>query len=372
MNEKEGATDMSVLYALLMRVSRAFFNTQQIVVLDQLMRQEEISDENLAKNVGLTVKEIHRLCGTLKEACLIKTSTITEPKKSEQQQRTIPRTCYYIDWQQELENKGYLCTGCKKTFTPLEIRELFDQYLHVFLCDVCGTELIHNDNAENVKETEKLHGRFMEQSQPIIDLLKKIDKLKIPASTFPRGPNSKGSGSGSTHMQNSQNGNLQTGDFHVVLKSDNEASKAERQAELEKKRQQNELPIWHVVSTVSGEVMISNNNKVEIQEDDDQKNEIGRNQVSSEFIEEVEDGIEDMYLSPEVPNISKNIIEEEEFEEFDIIEVQQNNINIEDDDEFDDVIEFEDTRNNKRLKIEEQYYGNGNIINNRKSNGTHY
>ncbi|CAJ0833106.1 3185_t:CDS:2, partial [Entrophospora sp. SA101] len=73
MNEKEGATDMSVLYALLMRVSRAFFNTQQIVVLDQLMRQEEISDENLAKNVGLTVKEIHRLCGTLKEACLIKT-----------------------------------------------------------------------------------------------------------------------------------------------------------------------------------------------------------------------------------------------------------------------------------------------------------
>ncbi|CAJ0751734.1 7542_t:CDS:2, partial [Entrophospora sp. SA101] len=42
MNEKEGATDMSVLYALLMRVSRAFFNTQQIVVLDQLMRQEEI------------------------------------------------------------------------------------------------------------------------------------------------------------------------------------------------------------------------------------------------------------------------------------------------------------------------------------------
>ncbi|CAJ0635314.1 7545_t:CDS:2 [Entrophospora sp. SA101] len=325
MNEKEGATDMSVLYALLMRVSRAFFNTQQIVVLDQLMRQEEISDENLAKNVGLTVKEIHRLCGTLKEACLIKTSTITEPKKSEQQQRTIPRTCYYIDWQQELENKGYLCTGCKKTFTPLEIRELFDQYLHVFLCDVCGTELIHNDNAENVKETEKLHGRFMEQSQPIIDLLKKIDKLKIPASTFPRGPNSKGSGSGSTQdqdMQNSQNGNLQTGDFHVVLKSDNEASKAERQAELEKKRQQNELPIWHVVSTVSGEVMISNNNKVEIQEDDDQKNEIGRNQVSSEFIEEVEDGIEDMYLSPEVPNISKNIIEEEEFEEFDIIEIE--------------------------------------------------
>lgn len=295
----------------------------------------------------------------------------------------------------ELENKGYLCTGCKKTFTPLEIRELFDQYLHVFLCDVCSTELIHNDNAENVKETEKLHGRFMEQSQPIIDLLKKIDKLKIPASTFPRGPNSKGSGSGSTQdqdMQNSQNGNLQTGDFHVVLKSDNEASKAERQAELEKKRQQNELPIWHVVSTVSGEVMISNNNKVEIQEDDDQKNENGRlnekddgnasylesyyanlrNQVTNEFIEEVEDGIEDMYLSPEVPNISKNTIEEEEFEEFDIIEVQQNNINIEEDDEFDDVIEFEDTRNNKRLKIEEQYYGNGNIINNKKSNGTHY
>ncbi|CAG8773919.1 5166_t:CDS:2, partial [Acaulospora morrowiae] len=198
MSGMKEATDMSVFIALLMRVARAFFQTQHIVVLDQLTRQESISDENLAKGVGLSVKEIHRLCGTLKEARLIREFARTEPKKAEQ--RAISRTYYYIDWQQvvnvikwkifriremvhermrnELENKGYLCPGCKKTFAPLEIRNLIDMTRGgAFVCDLCHTELIHNDNAENVKGTEKLHGRFMEQSQPLIDLLKAIDKL---------------------------------------------------------------------------------------------------------------------------------------------------------------------------------------------------
>ncbi|CAG8518599.1 6052_t:CDS:1 [Cetraspora pellucida] len=95
----EEKTDMTVFIALLMRVARAFFQTQQIVVLDYLTKHETaISDENLAKGVGLTVKEIHKICGTLKEARLIKTFTKAEPKKAEQ--RAIPRTFYYIDWQQ--------------------------------------------------------------------------------------------------------------------------------------------------------------------------------------------------------------------------------------------------------------------------------
>src|SRR2546423_13995771 len=89
---------MSVFITLLMRVARAFFQTAHIVVLDQLTKHEAMSDENLAKGVGLNVKEIHKLCGTLKEARLIKTFTRAEPKKAEQ--RAIPRTYYYVDWQQ--------------------------------------------------------------------------------------------------------------------------------------------------------------------------------------------------------------------------------------------------------------------------------
>lgn len=91
-------TDKTPLKNLLRRVARAFFSTQYIVVLDQLAIHESISDENLAKGVGLTVKEIHRLCGFLKESHLIKTYTKSEPKKAEA--RAIPRTYYNLDWQQ--------------------------------------------------------------------------------------------------------------------------------------------------------------------------------------------------------------------------------------------------------------------------------
>ena len=100
MSSMEETTDMTVFVTLLMRVARAFFQTAHIVVLDQLTKQEAISDENLAKGVGLNVKEIHKLCGTLKEARLIKTFTRAEPKKAEQ--RAIPRTYYYVDWQQAI------------------------------------------------------------------------------------------------------------------------------------------------------------------------------------------------------------------------------------------------------------------------------
>ncbi|CAG8504656.1 15733_t:CDS:2 [Acaulospora colombiana] len=272
-------TDMSDLVALLMRVARAFFQTQHIVVLDQLTRHESISDENLSRGVGLTVKEIHRLCGTLKEARLIREFAKTEPKKAEQ--RAISRTYYYIDWQQELENKGYLCPGCKKTFAPLEIRNLIDMTRGVFLCDLCHTELIHNDNAENVKGTEKLHGRFMEQSQPIIDLLKAIDKLVIPVSSVEKlqvSSGTKGGQPGSTQeqdLQYSQDTGTSSGDIVVVIQGDNEASKTERQAETEKRRQQNALPSWHVRSTVSGDIMVSNAGNAGTTQENEQKAEIG-------------------------------------------------------------------------------------------------
>ncbi|CAG8452721.1 3182_t:CDS:2 [Funneliformis caledonium] len=405
-------TDMSVFVALLMRVARAFFQTAHIVVLDQLTKHEAISDENLAKGVGLNVKEIHKLCGTLKEARLIKTFSKTESKKAEQ--RAMPRTYYYVDWQQvvnvikwkifkiremvgdrmrsEQENKGYLCPGCKKVFAPLDVHNLFEPLRDAFVCDLCHSELDHNDNAENVKGSEKLHGRFMEQSQPIIDLLKSIDKLRIPVSSvekFQHGSGAKNGQSGSTRLV-------------IVFQDDNETSKMERQAELEKKRQrsfgksidfyflyrqQNALPAWHVRSTVSGDVMVANawsqGAAKEIEEQKvenvrvNEKGDEGHNRYLDEYYANL---YQDTDTSPMVEEDDEfeevEVEENEEVFEGDFEEVEIDTYNghtyAEDDDDF-EIVE-DSHRYTKRQRTEPhnddygKYRGNGN----RKSIGTHY
>ncbi|CAG8607776.1 20089_t:CDS:2 [Dentiscutata erythropus] len=385
----EEKTDMTVFIALLMRVARAFFQTPQIVVLDYLTKHETaISDENLAKGVGLTVKEIHKLCGTLKEARLIKTFTKAEPKKAEQ--RAIPRTFYYIDWQQvvnvikwkiyriremvgdrmrnEQENKGYLCTGCKKTFAPLEIRNLFDTVRSTLVCDLCHTELIHNDNAENVKDTEKLHGRFMEQSQPIIDLLKFADKLVIPVSSIDKlqaTSGAKGDQQGPMpDVPYARNHNLHMEDIVVVFQDDNEASKAERQTQHAKNRLQNALPAWHVRSTVTGEVMANNTVNTGSAQENEQNEESGR---TKEKDSELESFYAEYYanLNNSETDASPNVDDEEEIvpvDEFEEVDIE----NQDDDDEF-DMVELDFSgRESKRSRTDSFDGKNGH------SNGRRY
>jgi transcription initiation factor TFIIE subunit alpha len=423
MSSMEETTDMTVFITLLMRVARAFFQTAHIVVLDQLTKQEAMSDENLAKGVGLNVKEIHKLCGTLREARLIKTFTKAEPKKAEQ--RAIPRTYYYVDWQQvvnvikwkifkiremvgdrmrsEQENKGYLCPGCKKVFAPLDVHNLFDSIRQAFICDLCHSELDHNDNAENVKGSEKLHGRFMEQSKPIIDLLKTIDKLRIPVSSIEKlqaGSGAKNGQSGSTQehdVQYAQDTSQQMGgDIVVVFQDDNEASKIERQAELAKKRQQNALPAWHVRSTVSGEMMVSNSwnsgatkeieeqkvENVRVNEKDDEghsryleeyyANLLQDTDDASPVIEETEDD-EFEEVEMERGEDTEEFMESQEFEE-EQIDTYNSHTHVEDEDDL-DMVDFEDSpRYIKRSRTGsidndyEKYHENGT----KKTNGTYH
>ena len=64
-----------------------------------------------------------------------------------------------------LDNKGYLCPRCKKSYSTLEVAHLLDLTRNVFVCDVpgCGTELIDNEDAEDVRQSKDTLTRFNEQ-----------------------------------------------------------------------------------------------------------------------------------------------------------------------------------------------------------------
>ena len=118
-------------------------------------------------------------------------------------QRSVGRQYFYIDYQSfcnvvkwrmaemrriidqglrnELDSKGYLCPQCHKAFQALEADRLINFQLGTFNCDVCGAELVDNENAENVVGSQDRMQRFNRQMRFILEGLRKTEDMVLPA-----------------------------------------------------------------------------------------------------------------------------------------------------------------------------------------------
>ena len=86
---------------------------------------------------------------------------------------------------QELDNKGYICPLCTKSYTALEVDQVFDFVRNILACDVCGTELVDNENSEKVKGSKDRMQRFNAQMKYIRDGLRNIEGVVMPAYALP-------------------------------------------------------------------------------------------------------------------------------------------------------------------------------------------
>lgn len=84
--------------------------------------------------------------------------------------------------QQELDNKGYICPQCGKSYTPLEVDKLMDFAKGIFVCEICHGEVIDNENAESVKGSQDRMQRFNRAMRFIIEGLRKTESMVLPAS----------------------------------------------------------------------------------------------------------------------------------------------------------------------------------------------
>lgn len=57
---------------------------------------------------------------------------------------------------------------------------LMDPFKNVLACDVCGTEVINNENEDEVKGSRDRMQRYVEQTKTIVDLLKKMEEVVLP------------------------------------------------------------------------------------------------------------------------------------------------------------------------------------------------
>ncbi|KAI9140799.1 hypothetical protein BKA69DRAFT_1175601 [Paraphysoderma sedebokerense] len=268
---------INTLKALVYRVSRTFYDTKEILVLDVLNKRLSIKDEELARCLRMNTRDVNKLCSKLREDRLIRMESRGDGVRHG---KPVLRWWCTLDYKlfvdvtklrlykmrmmidakmrSELENKGYICPNCQKTYTPLEAQSLIDPTTFLFNCEICGTNLENNENEEGVRLSQEALSRFIEQTNPITEILKQTDQIKLPVYNPLQTPAENAAITSTRTVQKdiqlaTETGTSATNDIVVVFETDDATARAKREEELEKKRQQNALPVWHQFSTVSGE-----------------------------------------------------------------------------------------------------------------------
>lgn len=298
---------MDNIKRLLQYVTRGFYDSKSILVMDALLKHVVLSDEELHQLLNIPAKEIRQICAKMKEDKLLKDHTQREQQENTYgYNKNFQKTYYYIHftvtidaikWKVHSMNRqaeealgkksqpqGYVCPLCTKKFTTMEA-VTNAQMDGTFTCDVCSTVIVEDTSSDESRVHQERLERLMQQIKPIIDELRKIDDMQVAENTFETSLSKavpaqldvatstssiKTAGRGTTSSQTGANKsamltvNMSTGD-------DNEAAQRDEKAKL---AEQNALPAWYLESTVGRQMVMGDTDAehtgvTEIGNDDD-------------------------------------------------------------------------------------------------------
>ncbi|RDW59597.1 hypothetical protein BP6252_12684 [Coleophoma cylindrospora] len=279
---------MDLAQMLVRSCVRSFYDTKHILVVDALIIHSALRDDDMAYLMGMNTKELHKLCGRLKEDRFL--AVHTRPETKEGQQRPMNRTYYYIDYRATIdaikwrvylidkqvqgntvptdERKEYFCTRCKSEWTVMEVLDKWSP--SGFLCHKCGFLLEHDpdSNRGGHEQSTRLNAQF----KFITDLLPKIDQVVVPENTFEQALSSArpvmrdetnpasitAPVDSSAHKPTAVRGLANQGptSISVTLTTENGPTAADRAAEQARKdkfAEQNAMPLHFTHSTITGE-----------------------------------------------------------------------------------------------------------------------
>lgn len=79
---------------------------------------------------------------------------------------------------------SFKCTNCSKAFTDLEVDQLFDFNSGEFSCLFCGSTVVEDLSAMPKKDSRLMLAKFNEQLQPLYDLLREVEGIKLAPSVL--------------------------------------------------------------------------------------------------------------------------------------------------------------------------------------------
>ncbi|KJZ75663.1 hypothetical protein HIM_04820 [Hirsutella minnesotensis 3608] len=279
---------MDLAVTLIKSVMRAFYHTRDILVVDALILHEALRDDDLAYLMAINTKDLHKICGKLREDRFLTVHTRQELRPGNP--RPSNRTWYYINYRHTIdaikwrvytidkevqgstqpanEKKEYFCTFCKAEWTAMEVLDNVGP--SGFLCHRCHHTLTFeaDRNSGGHEQSTRLNDQF----KFISELLPKIDAVHIPECDFDRAlAKARPVVRDETHQRTATipvdaganrpmavKGLTNTGpqSISVNISASDGPSAAEKEAERARKEkiaQQNALPSWMSNSTVTGE-----------------------------------------------------------------------------------------------------------------------
>jgi len=259
------ANPLDVLRALVARVSRAFYDTPHVAILDVLSRNPSVKDLDVAAYLRISTKQLRAFTDRLKQDKLVKQEARQELRLDG---KVHHRIWYYIDYKQFVDvvkyklammdralqkkiveaeqSQGYLCQSCGTLFEAWQAMRLPMDMTQGgnFICEHCGglLEEKFNQDASSNQELAKL---FAKQVEPILELYRQTDRMVIPEYRPAEKVDLKKQ---DQELAVAQGGIEEATSVEVDF---NDSVKAEVVSK-DSMRQQNALPIWHQISTITG------------------------------------------------------------------------------------------------------------------------
>ncbi|AEO56156.1 hypothetical protein MYCTH_2300740 [Thermothelomyces thermophilus ATCC 42464] len=273
---------MEIAQTLVRAVMRAFYSTQEILVIEALVTHSVLRDDELAYLMKMNLKDMHRLCATLRDARFLVVHT--RPEMQEGKTRPINRTYYYIDYRQTIdaikwrvyksdkdmqgsvqpadESKEYSCPRCRAQWTQLEVLDSVSPA--GFTCQRCGTvlELSKEKETPGHQQLSRMNNQF----KFMTDMLQEIDRVVVPECSFDKAMMAhRPIVRASTHevlpsvpVEPGMNkpsavkglANVGPKTMQVTISDDNEQERLEERKRKERLLKENALPSWITESSV--------------------------------------------------------------------------------------------------------------------------
>lgn len=255
-------------------VARGFYSIEHALVIDMLVRHPCIKEDDMLELLKFDRKQLRSVINTLKSEKFIKVRMRVE---TDSEGKTTRHNYYFISYimfvnvvkykldhirrkieMEERDNTSrasFRCDDCQKTFTDLEADQLFDFYTQTFKCTICQNEVVEDESAINRNDARTLLAKFNEQIQPLYDLLRECEDVRLAPELMEPEPTDIRATQKTRNTKSAPDTDKWSGDatkdkmFGYTDTSVSVKLNEEKKADREAPKQQ---PVWMTQSTVDG------------------------------------------------------------------------------------------------------------------------
>lgn len=188
----------SSLKQLARLVVRGFYTIEDSLIIDLLVRNPCMKEDDICELLRFERKMLRARIATLKSDKIVQIRLKMETGPDGKAQKM---NYYFINYKtlvnvvkykldlmrkrMEIEERdatsraSFKCPNCNKTFTDLEADQLFDFETGEFHCTFCGNRVEEDMSAVPKKDSRLLLAKFNEQLQPLYDLLRDVEAIKL-------------------------------------------------------------------------------------------------------------------------------------------------------------------------------------------------